>query len=471
MRIDYKTQLFKYICADTLSCLLAWATYCLLLQSKFQLTWPVDIQVMRMNELLWYGLPIVWLYWMAVYSISGYYNREELLFKSPLTEFLVTITSSLVGTLVIFFFLLTVKPDPLFDRLYEESYFVLLGAFFGFTYLFRLVITHRVSQLILERKVGFSTLVLGVGNKAEKFKEEIDRMRKPIGYDIRGFVNLPKREACKVEERLVLGSFEEIDRLITEQETDIVVIAVDGITESEVYHYMHVLCRLNVKIKLLPTNYQLLTGAARMDTLRGIPMVDLTAVRMSGMQKNVKRLFDVAFSLVMLIVLIPVYLFFLLIIREKPIYCQERIGLHGKPFTIYKFRTMLLDAEAEGPCLAQEDDSRVTSLGGVMRKYRLDELPQFYNVLRGDMSLVGPRPERSYFINQIVQTAPYYYMLSNVRPGLTSLGMVKYGTATTLGQLIERADYDVLYVENMSLSIDIKIALYTVKTIVTGEGL
>ena len=471
MRLDYKTQLYKYLVSDTLSCLLAWVFYCLLLQSGFHNPWPVDVQVLRMNELLWYGLPLVWVFWMLLFALSGYYNREELLFKSRLTEFVVTLSSVIVGTTILFLYLLIVKPDPLFVNLYERSFFWLFALFFSLVYSLRLMITNRMSKRISERKVGFSTLVLGTGNRADKFSSDVERLHKSLGYDIRGYVTVPKREARKVDERMVVGSIEEVEELIDRLEVDVVVIAVDGLTEPEVYHYMHVLCKKGVKIQVLPTNYQLLTGAVRMNTIYGIPMVDLTAVHMTGFQKNVKRLFDVVVSLVMLIVLIPVYLFFLLLIREKPIYRQERIGLHGKPFIMYKFRTMRLDAEAHGPCLAQEDDSRVTPWGGFMRKYRLDELPQFYNVLRGDMSLVGPRPERSFFIGQIVKQAPYYYMLSNVRPGLTSWGMVKYGTATTLDQLIERADYDLLYLENMSLSIDIKIAIYTVKTIVTGEGL
>ena len=154
------------------------------------------------------------------------------------------------------------------------------------------------------------------------------------------------------------------------------------------------------------------------------------------------------------------------------IYKQERIGLHGVPFIIYKFRTMYQDSEREGiPKLSCENDERVTRFGKFMRKYRLDELPQFYNVLKGEMSLVGPRPERRYFIDQIIQQAPYYQRLTNVRPGITSWGMVKFGYANTVEKMIERSRFDISYMENMSLIIDIKILIYTIKTIFTGKGL
>ena len=152
-------------------------------------------------------------------------------------------------------------------------------------------------------------------------------------------------------------------------------------------------------------------------------------------------------------------------------FSQERIGYRGRPFRIYKFRTMYVDAEERGPLLASENDRRITPFGRVMRKYRLDELPQFWNVLKGDMSLVGPRPERKYFIDRIVRKAPYYYLLHNVRPGITSLGMVKYGYAENVEQMVERLKYDILYYENMSLLLDLTILIYTVKTVFTGKGI
>ena len=157
---------------------------------------------------------------------------------------------------------------------------------------------------------------------------------------------------------------------------------------------------------------------------------------------------------------------------EGPVlFKQERIGYLGRPFMIYKFRTMRLDAEKAGPLLSKVDDERITPFGHILRKYRLDELPQFWNVLKGDMSLVGPRPERKYFIDQIVRRVPYYYLLHNVRPGITSLGMVKYGYAGNVDQMIERLEYDMLYYENMSLAMDLKILIYTVITVVTGKGI
>jgi lipopolysaccharide/colanic/teichoic acid biosynthesis glycosyltransferase len=151
-------------------------------------------------------------------------------------------------------------------------------------------------------------------------------------------------------------------------------------------------------------------------------------------------------------------------------YSQERIGRFGHPFRIYKFRSMYTDAEKQGPSLSSDHDPRITPWGRFMRKVRLDELPQFWNVIKGDMSIVGPRPERQFFIDQIVQIAPHYRHLHRVRPGLTSLGQVKYGYAETVPQMVERLKFDILYIENMSMAMDFRVLLYTLKIIIEGRG-
>ena len=193
-------------------------------------------------------------------------------------------------------------------------------------------------------------------------------------------------------------------------------------------------------------------------------------------QKSVKRTVDIVVSTISLILLLPAFAVISFLIKRDSqgsvFYKQERIGRHGKPFNIYKFRTMYSDAESDGvPRLTGDNDRRITRIGSFLRKYRIDETPQFWNVIKGDMSLVGPRPEREYFAQRIVEKAPYYTLTYRIRPGITSWGMVKYGYAQTVDEMIERSKYDLIYLENMSLFIDIKIVLYTVRTVLTGKGI
>jgi lipopolysaccharide/colanic/teichoic acid biosynthesis glycosyltransferase len=211
-----------------------------------------------------------------------------------------------------------------------------------------------------------------------------------------------------------------------------------------------------------------------MNNVIGTVLIEINHDVMPTWQKVLKRLLDIFVSLFVLIFFLPLFIVLSIVVKTSskgPIFFKQiRIGYKGKGFKIIKFRTMFTDAEINGPALSSSQDKRITPTGKWMRKYRLDELPQFYNVLIGEMSLVGPRPEREFFINQILILAPHYKHLHRVKPGITSWGQVKYGYAESVEQMVERLKFDILYIENRSLAVDIRILIYTIKTIIDGAG-
>ena len=299
-------------------------------------------------------------------------------------------------------------------------------------------------------------------------------MRKSMGFNIRGYVEtcaeMPSREL-----NLPVYHISEIADVCARENVKNLIVVPHRHGVKATLELVNMLLPLDMPIYISPDLYQLLTTRVRMSNIVGEPLVDISRTDMSQSTLNLKRVSDVIVSLLTLIIISPLLLAIAVAVKcssKGPvIYKQRRIGYHKKPFNIYKFRSMKVDAEASGPALSSLNDPRITQLGRFLRKYRLDELPQFWNVVKGDMSLVGPRPEREYYIKQILTRAPYYTLIHQVRPGITSWGMVKYGYASDVDGMVERLRYDLLYIENVSMLVDLKIMFYTVQTVFTGKGI
>ena len=462
-------QAGKYILSDFVSASVAWLLFNIL---RYEILFIINEGTDSLLDYLQYpgvltGQIVIPFFWLVLYYFSGYYNKP--FGKSLLTELFSTFITVLIGTIFVFFALL-LDDIPRSINIYYRLFFGMFGLQFFITYIPRLLITQSGVRKIKNREWAMNVLIVGAGEKAIRIAHDLYR----LGYDICGFVSEDERIPVKADRNQVLGTVEDIPVLMEKENVDEIVLAVESKNNKMLLGILYSLYRYKRPIKVLADRFNMLSKI-QLRTIRGIPLVDVTDNNFSPAGQNIKFFLDKVSSAVALLLLSPLFVYIAWRVkRDSPgpvFFRQERIGYLGQPFWMYKFRTMYVNAEENGPSLSSEDDPRVTPFGRVMRKYRLDELPQFWNVLKGDMSLVGPRPERKYFIDEIVKTAPYYYLLHNVRPGITSLGMVKYGYAASVDKMVERMEYDILYYENMSLTLDLTILIYTVKTVVTGKGI
>ena len=422
MTLRRKQQL-RYILADLFSSELVWLCFLIFRWMVFDGRMELLRDTLVPAFSFWVPLVVYPMVCLSVYYLSGYYLRP---FQKPLwREFMRTFASAIVISL--FFFFIIIIDDQVEDY---HRYFGSLGVLFCLQFVLSYI--PRLTITLLSRNRG-------------------------------------------LRRTHVIHSMEEAAALHADEQDEIIIDLPTGYTDRELYTLIARLYPLSCEISMVPRVYDMLTGAARIGFIDRPSLIRITENHMTDSEVCIKRAFDIIVSATGIILISPLLGLIALQVRlssKGPVfYSQKRIGMYGRPFRIYKFRTMIDNAEADGvPHLTLDDDPRITGVGRWLRKYRLDELPQLWNILRGDMSIVGPRPERPYFIEQIMAEAPYYCLIYKVRPGLTSWGPIRVGYTDTMEKMIERLNGDIVYVENMSLLLDLKIMFFTIGIILRGKG-
>ncbi len=454
-----KEKLFLFF-SDLIFINVAWATYYFL---RIETEW---IKYANPPSFL-LPMAVIFLYWISIFSFSGLYQYWFV--RSRFDEFASVFKTVSFGTIILFFVIFiddTIKNAPVVSRFVIIIYWMLMILFVGFGR----VLIRSIQRNLLQKGIGLrNSIIIGVGSNASELHDIIVKFPQ-LGYKFIGFVSGSSSENNSKS----LGCIDEIPTIVKNKEVSEILIALEQKQKEKVLDVIKYCSGLDVSLKIMPDTYEIVSGLARTNQIYGVPLIEVMPELLTPAARLTKRIIDITVAILILLMLSPILIVISIIIKltsKGPVfYKQERVGKNGKLFTMYKFRSMIENAEEYGPEWAGEKDPRITTIGRIIRRMHLDEVPQMLNVLKNHMSIVGPRPEREYFVNELKEKIPYYYKRLSVKPGITGWAQVKYTYDSSLDDVKDKLQFDFYYIENMSIKLDLKILINTMIVVLFMRG-
>lgn len=413
-------------------------------------------------------LIIIYIYWLIIFSFAGLYQHWFI--RSRFEEFSSVLKAVSIGCIILFF-VIFIDDAMRNTKAISRAVILIYWAFMIIAVSFGRVIIRTFQIKLLDKGIGLrNTVIIGKGQKAKDLNKLVNKYPQ-LGYNVLGFIGINSVAEKKTR---VLGNLNEIPLIVERNNVSEVLIALETKEKDKLLDVIKYCPQDKVHLKIMPDTYEIVSGMVKTNQIYGVPLIEVMPEIMPYAEQLFKRFLDVFISLFVLIFFLPLWLLIALLIKissKGPVfYTQERVGKNGKLFTLYKFRSMIENAEEYGPEWAGERDPRITWIGRVIRKLYIDEIPQMINILKNEMSLVGPRPERLHFVEKLKKEFPYYFKRLSIKPGITGWAQIKHKYDSSLDDVRLKLQYDFYYIENMSLKLDFKIMINTLIVILLMKG-
>ena len=409
--------------------------------------------------------------WSILFFFANLYDT-----RATLSRFdeIIRLFPIIYGIIVVF---ITLHVFGVIKANLDYRFVLTYGLTFSMILMINRFIIHTLQKYFLKKNIGLNNaLILGINRRGLAVYQNLQNQ--PYhGLKVKGFIKAdddPDSFNFDLPDVDKLGSESDINNIIISNKIDDVIIALDQPNSERIMNSIIGINGAPVSIKILPDMYEVVTGLARTSQLVGVPLIDINFNLDTFYSRILKRMFDVILSIIGILICLPIWILISLLVKldsKGPVlYYQSRSGKNGKLFNIIKFRSMISNAESDtGPIWAGSEDSRITKIGSFLRRFHIDETPQLINIMMGEMSIIGPRPERPYFIKKLKKTYPFYNRRLKIRPGVTGWSQINQPFDTDVKDVHQKLKYDFYYIENLSYRLDVHILFRTLWVVLRGH--